>query len=267
MQQGVVQFLSSVTVVDTETTHLQAEQAQICEMAVGKWRGGFWHAQSELFNVEGGIPPQASARNCISNAMVQHEPTWCQSLDLVRDWMCDHSVFVAHNAEYDRQVLFYSAARADDLELAELFADPHKWLCTWRMSRRIYQHTYKDQLYGQNYLRYALDLDVPQDVGVHRAEADVQVCGKLLERITEDAIQQGFVDPQQPLVPQMLALTHDPILVSVWPMGKYRDQPLANMPTDYFLWALDNLPMLDEKNPGHSRDLIASVTVELEKRL
>ena len=135
------------------------------------------------------------------------------------------------------------------------------------MSQRIYQHTYKDQLYGQNYLRYKLDLDVPADMGVHRAGADVQVCGKLLERLMVDALEQGMLDITQPLAPQMLSLTHDPILVSVWPMGKYRDQPLEKIPTDYFLWALDNLSVLNEKNPGHSRDLIASVTVELEKRL
>jgi DNA polymerase III epsilon subunit-like protein len=264
----VREFLSTVCVLDTETTGVNPETAEIVELATAAKLNHEWHIQSQLFNTPSGVPPEASAKNQISNRMVKDKPYFnSDSLPLIADMLGTPAYFVAHNAEYDRKIFVSAFARMQELDLAEMFANKLSWICTWRVSRHIYQHQFQDQIYGQNYLRYKLDLLVPDSVGVHRAGDDVQVCCALLERIVDDGIDSGHIDPIQPIGPQLVSLTQRAITVAQWPMGKYKGHQLSQIPTDYYIWAIENQGILQENTPGYNWDLAESVRAELETRL
>jgi DNA polymerase III epsilon subunit-like protein len=260
-------FLSLVTVVDTETTNPVPEQADVVELATAV-HIGTWTVQHSLFGVEGGIPPEASAKNQISNRMIDGLPTFGNSVEKVLGMLdLDRPYFVAHNARYDRTVLAHSWRRADLAELAEIVDQDDRWICTWRLSKHAYQHTFSDQLYGQNYLRYRLDLPVDDSVGVQRAAADVQVCAALLERLIDDLSTQGKITANKPLGPQLVSLTAQPIVLAVWPLGKHRGTPVKDLETDYLLWAVDNVKSLDPGDPSFDVDLYETVRSNLESRL
>ena len=264
----ISEFLSSVCVVDTETTGLDPTTAEIVEMACAHYVSGNWSVESQLFNTSNGIPPEASAKNQISRRMLLGQPLFdSEALPQIIDMLGMPKYFVAHNVNYDQKVLSSSFERMGEHTLAVMFQDPNSWICTWRLSKHIYQHSFTDKIYNQNYLRYKLDLPVPDSIGVHRAGADVQVCGALLERIVEDSISGNFVDPTQPIGAQLVELSRAPIIYATWPLGKYRGQTLNSIPTDYFLWAIENQGSLRETDPGYDFDLAESVRQELETRL
>ena len=260
-------FLQLVTVVDTETTSPLPTEAHVAELATACYNQG-WTVSQSLFGVDLGIPPEASAKNQISNRMIAGLPTFEQSVEQVLHMLqLDRPYFVAHNAAYDRTVLANSWRRADMAELADIVDQPDRWICTWRLSRHAYQHQFSDQLYGQNYLRYRLDLPVDDSVGVHRAGEDVKVCAALLERLTEDLLAQGSITTQRPLGPQLVNLAAQPILLNSWPLGKHRGTPVKDLETDYLLWAVDNVKSLDPGDPSFDSDLYETVRHNLESRL
>jgi DNA polymerase III epsilon subunit-like protein len=262
-------FLNSVTVIDTETTHVDANQASIVELATAHHIDGEgWRVNSELFSVLGGIPPEASAKNQISNRMLANRPSLGDSMPQVVDMLnILKSYWVAHNANYDRTVLVNNFVRINQPELAQLFAQTDRWICTWRLSKIAYQHSFVDQVYGQNYLRYRLDLPVDDSLGVHRAGDDVRVCAALLERIVADLIDQGQINTNQPIGEQLVTLSNSPITLAVWPLGKHRGRLVSDLQLDYLVWALDNVQSLDERNTLFDPDLLETVRAELERRL
>ena len=75
----VQQFLESVCVLDTETTGLDPTTAEIVEFACGRYEANQWKVASQLFNTPTGIPPEASAKNQISNRMLQGQPYFNQN--------------------------------------------------------------------------------------------------------------------------------------------------------------------------------------------
>lgn len=260
-------FLALVTVLDTETTNPLPEQAEMVELATAHYHNG-WTVQESLFGIDGGIPPEASAKNQISNRMIAGLPTFGDSVEKVLGMLdLDRPYLVAHNARYDRTVLAHSWRRADMAELADIVDQDDRWICTWRLSKHAYQHTFSDQLYGQNYLRYRLDLPVDDNLGVHRAGADVQVCAALLERLIDDLLDQHKIKANRPLGPQLVSLTQQPIVLKIWPLGKHRGTPVADLETDYLIWAVDNVKSLDPADPSFDIDLYETVRHNLESRL
>lgn len=261
------QFLEQVTVLDTETTGLNPQKAEIVELATARWENQSWSISSALFNALNGVPPESSAKNGISQRMVQDRPYFDESMSDVIHMLGSPRYFVAHNTAYDQPVMVANLTQAGEWELAEMFRSSDIWICTWRISRRIYQHSFTDQIYGQNYLRYRLDLPVPDSVGVHRAGDDVGVCAVLLERLIDDGLDQGILSGLEDLGPQLVRLTQEPIPVLSWPTGKHKGVALRDVPTDYYLWALDKMETLKESNPNRDRDLLASIQAELESRV
>jgi hypothetical protein len=112
-----------------------------------------------------------------------------------------------------------------------------------------------------------LDLDVSDDMILHRADADVTICWKLFLRLLEIALEEGKINPICPILPQLVELCWKPIPIITWPFGKHKGANLDQIPLDYFTWALNNLSSLNEKSPDFDSDLAASVITEVEKRL
>lgn len=262
-------FKRSVTVLDTETTNLIPEQSEIVEIAAARWHDGEWVSRGILLGAYHGIPPEASAKNNISKKMIEGKPKFDQNIKNVKDLLnwSDAGYLVAHNAAYDRAALVAAFTRMHGGADIKTTRDDKKWLCTWRLSKHILSHAFADVQYGLSYLRYYLDLDVPDDIGVHRADADALVCAKLLDRLIDVGVQVGLLDTESDIGTQLNDLCWSHIAIKTWPFGKHRGQLLSDLDNDYYAWALKNLPQLQEGNPSYDIDLSESVRLLLEKRL
>jgi len=266
---NIDKFRSTVTVLDTETTNLIPEQCEIVEIAAAKWHDGRWLSNGMLLGAYHGIPPEASAKNNISNRMIEGKPKFDQNIKNVKNILgwTDARYFVAHNAAYDRASLVAAFTRMHGGSDIKLVTDDSRWLCTWRLSKQILSHGFNDVQYGLGYLRYYLDLDVPDDIGVHRADADALVCAKLLDRLVELAISNGQIDPGLDIGEQLNRLCWTHIETKIWPFGKHKGRLLSDLDNDYYAWALKNLPQLQEDGSSYDPDLSESVRRLLEKRL
>lgn len=262
-------FKQNATVLDTETTNLYPELCEIVEIAGAKWANGNWHAKGMLLGAYHGIPPEASAKNNISNRMIKDLPKFDQNIRLVKEilgWPTT-KYYVAHNAEYDRSALTASFTKMHGGTDAKICKDDNRWICTWRLSRRILVHDFADVQFGLSYLRYRLDLPIDDTVGVHRADQDTMVCAALLDRLIDVAINNRMLDPHSDVGEQLVRMSWDHIPVKNWPIGKYRGQPLSDIPNDYYVWALKNVSQLQDDQPGFDHDLAESVRQLLEQRL
>jgi hypothetical protein len=262
-------FLTEVTVLDTETTNLIAEQAEIVELASARFDdSNGWVIRDRLFNARQGIPPAASAKNNISPRMIQDQPYWDQCTKEIKDMLAwdKAKYFVAHNCSYDQAVLAAAWDRCGSADVASSH-NQSDWICTWRLSKQILGHDFGDIEYGLNYLRYLLDLPVPDSHVSHRAGADTLMCALLLERLISIGVEKDLLSLDADLGSQLHALCWSTIQIAVWPFGKYRGVALTEIPDDYWVWALKNLPALNDAEAGYDRDLAENVRLLLEARL
>ena len=266
----VKEFLSQVTVVDTETTSADPKEAELVEVASGYYGDDSWAVESQLVRPIRDIPYEASAIHHISNRMVRNFPTFDEQIDRVSELIRLNSTqyMAAHNAHFDRVVLGSAYSKGFVDEIFEPFVAKEKWICTWRLAREVLAGSgfekKKDTL---SYLRYSLDLDVPEELPAHRAGADVFTCGRLLEKLIEIAIDNGQVRLEKDIGEQLIHLCYKPYKHQIWPFGKHKGKKLTEVPTDYYVWAIDNMDILDDKNSKYDEDLAHSVTEVLESRL
>jgi len=263
-------FLNSVTVLDTETTNLKPELAEIVEIAGAAYDGQNWQVTDMLLGARDGIPPEASAKTHISNRMIAGLPTFAavqnQVIKIMR-WDTT-KYWVAHNCGYDQTVLAKAWCDAGDSSgRSERVSNKDNWICTYRLSKRLLDLDFADMQYNLSYLRYKLDLPVDDNFESHRAGADTVVCAVLFEFLLDYALATDRVTDGADLGDQIHALCWQTIPYKTWPFGKNKGKKFAEIPTDYYLWALTNLDAINEAKPDYNRDLCESVRSELESRL
>ncbi len=252
-----------VLVLDTECTHADPTQAEIVELAVATWDHA-WQMESVLFGSRQPMPPEASAVTHIHPDAIVHLPLFVQSAEQVISMLVsDRNYYVSHNIKYDRHVLGTHLHQMEP-DLARMVTDPDRWICTLRLSRLAWPQA---NSHAQSYLRYWLNLPVSADLISHRAGPDTQVCVSLLERVVQELTEQGVLNTNADLAPQLVRLTQAPIPVVTWPFGKHKGKLFADLDTDYLLWCLDNLKYLNEQDPDHDPDLAEAVRITLESRL
>ena len=268
-------FLEKTVVLDTETTNLYAEKAEICELATAVYNSGTsrWMHSSSLFGTIHPIPPEASAKNNISQSMLAGRPTFGQKWNVATEMLeqGSKSYYIAHNSEYDRRV-FENVVERDNLNLGPKLGkmlEKNSWICTWRLAKAIYGVDFNDMQYGLNYLRYRLNLPVDDDIVAHRASNDVVMTCALLERLITEAWQNELVDPSSDLElgTQLHALCWKPHEWKTWPYGKHRGAEIKKLPNDYIIWAIDNMDVLNQDSSNYNFDLAYSLKAEIENRL
>lgn len=267
-------FLKGVIVLDTETTNLYADKAEIVEIASATYDGHNWNVNSMLLGAKDGIPPEASAKNHISNRMIAGLPTFAETVDKVTDllrWNCaDDLMYVAHNSKYDQIALataFRTCADHWHHYAEEVAMNPCKWICTFRLARQLLNDSFDDMQYNLSYLRYKLDLPIEDDVSVHRAAGDTLTCAVLFEFLVDYALATDKVIEGPDLGTQIFELCWSPIIKTKWPFGKHKGALLTAIPTDYYMWAINNMDILNEDKSDYDSDLAESVKRVLEKRL
>ena len=262
-------FLQTVSVIDTETTNLDPAKAEIVEIAGATYNGHSWLVSDMLLGSVNRIPPEASAKNHISQRMIAGLPIFSESVDKVKvvlGW--DNRYIVAHNCQYDQTVLavaWETSGLSDDTEKA---VDRSNWICTHRLSKHLLHGVdFPDMQYNLNYLRYKLDLPIPDDTVSHRAGADTLTCAILFEFLLDYAIATGAVCDNHTVGDQLVNLCWSPIKMKSWPFGKNKGRLLSEIETDYYMWAIGNMDSLNEDYESYDPDLAASVASELESRI
>ncbi len=266
---NIKEFFNKTRIVDTETTGIEADTSELVEIASGKLIDNEWQVKEILLKPLRPIPPEASAIHHISNRMIADQPLFDDAINDIGDILDLDSVevMVAHNSEFDRQILEVSYARCFKFDEFKPFDKKENWICTWRLAKAVLGVDYERIRYGLGFLRYYLDLDVSDDLPAHRAAADVTTCGRLLEKLLDVAIEQNVVDSNNEISSQLIKLCWDPIKITKWSIGrKYSGWELSEIPTDYYFWAIANIDELNEKNSRYNMDLATSVEKILSNR-
>ena len=218
-------------VVDTETTGLDPQACRVVSVA-GVWaRPGAGILRRESFLVDPGvpIPPEASAVHHIVDRHVQGAPLLAKVLPIFQG--SDFDLYAAHNAAFD---------------FGFLPAAGRPVLCTLRLAKKLWPGLPR---HGNQYLRYALKLEVPEAEGLpaHEALADALVTARLL-LFELETIRTGAVPGLPPLetLHDLVAWADAPNLLATCQFGnKHRGTPWAKVPKDYLAWMKREVRDLD----------------------
>ena len=268
MNEKIKEFLNQVTILDTETTGVDFGVSEVIEVAGGKFVNNNWEVRELLLGSKNPIPVEASAVNYISNKMIKGLPTFAQMTDKIAEVISlnDTKYMVAHNSNFDRRIMVASYERMGSNEF-DKFKVQEDWICTWKLAQQILGHRYDEIKYNLSYLRFLLDLDIDDSLAPHRAAADVITCGRLLERLAELAVEYEFIDGTEDIGSQLTKLCWQPLSVSKWPLGKHKGKLIKDVPTEYLLWCVDNIDLLNESHAKFDKDLTLTVIKVLEGRL
>jgi len=216
-------------VIDTETCGLDGGIVEIA--TVDLIDGAIVKPMSDLVSPDRPISHEAMAIHHITEEMVDGKPRIAAVIGKYHG----SPYYVAHNAAFDRGVL------------PEMHG---QWICTLKLAQALYPNI----RYSNQYLRYALKLDVtvPEGLYPHRALYDCYVTAALLKRIIADS---GWS------VEKMLEISNSPTLLRTLKFGKYRGQKIediAQQDPDYLRWMLKSIKDL-------SGDMRFSIEHFLEK--
>jgi exonuclease, DNA polymerase III, epsilon subunit family len=197
--------------VDLETTGGTATHDRITEVGMVLVDEDGVREWSSLINPETRIPPFIESLTGISQAMVEHAPTFAELADTIHAELAGR-LFIAHNARFDHGFLKNAFARTGHVFRPQV-------LCTVKLSRRLYPGFARHNL-DSLIERHGLDVS-----SRHRALGDARLIWQFWQRahaeFSPDAIQDA-IDRlgARPTLPSHL----DPALLDTLPeaAGVYR---------------------------------------------
>lgn len=266
-------FLSNFAGVDFETDNVDRSIAQIIEEGVNpynledqEWvpRDGRLHN-----NGDSEIGPYVSSVNNITKAMVKDRPDYTYEGSLL--WELPYCMFVSHNAVYETAVI------QQYLQPEQIDEVVGRWLCTYRMTKKLFGNDETFENLQLSYLRYRLNLQPVMPDIPHRAGYDAYVTGLLFEAIVDILIENGTLttDPSEVnednvfevWIEQLIAWYDAPIKIEKMPFGKHKGEDLKDVPHSYWTWALNNVNLFDEDHEDYDPDLTNAVIEVLEEQL
>jgi exodeoxyribonuclease X len=160
---------------------------------------------------------------------------------------------VAHNHLYDMRVLNKHG----------IDTSKHNWLCTFKLSKKIFNEMPEIEEMNLPYLRFALELDVPIEMHCHRAGNDCFMTGRLLEALVDFMESMNVLDLDKPYGPQILKWMAEPTLYKFMPFGKHKGVPMDEIPSSYWQWAIEKTDWFNENADNYDADLAASINAVL----
>lgn len=260
MTNKLTELFTNSLIFDTETTSKDFKVAEVIQFASAEYNNStdqFEIVFNEYYKPHEPIDAEVSAINFISNRMVANCEKFDCALLPVQLALDKCGYVVAHNVFYDQKVL-----ERYGLSLP-------KTICTMRMAKKLYNDSDKIKLFNLSYLRFALDLPIPDDITAHNAVSDVIVTGILYQTLIADAIAAGVLDVDSDLSfgEQITAWLDEPIIMRLMPFGKHKGKELNEVPLEYWRWAFENLDSLNEERPEFDKDFAASATQVVETLL
>lgn len=261
MSNPVEDLLNECIVIDTETTSLDFKEAEVIQYAgdsviniLERYAadGHEGAVPAQFFTTDNPITAETSSITTITNRMVKGSPKFSEKKDEIEEDINSHRYMVAHNSYYDEGIF-----RTQGLKFPQT-------ICTMRFAKKLYKDDVNITKHNLSFLRYALDLPIPDDVPAHLADADVLVTTLLFVRLVEDAIAAGKLDATQDLGEQITEWLDKPVVITIMPFGKHKGQKMVDVPISYWQWGLENFNSLDEEDSAFDRDFAASVTLAIE---
>lgn len=251
------EFLKSCLVLDTETNSDDYKIAEIVESGFVIRENGDWTIFQELHKpIERPIPPKVESICYITNEMVADAHPFSSCIPVFQDVVDSYSqgYLVAHNHFFDMRVL----------ENHNIKFTTQKWICTWRMAKKLFADVPEIEETNLPYLRFALKLDVPIEMYCHRAGNDSFMTGRLLEYFVDMMEEMGILNPNESYGPQIANWAAEPIIYKRMPFGKHKGELMTEVPTSYWNWAMKNTHWFDETADNFDPDLLASIHKALE---
>ena len=205
-----------IYVVDVETTGLDPAVDRVVEIAIllvnEKQLRVMPHPHiNKLVDPQILIPATASAiHHIVEEDIVCGRPIFFEDARETALACEADGVLAAHNAAFD----------------SAFIPTKNKWICTMRVAKHLWPDA---PGYGNQVLRYWLELPVDSDCVPHRALGDAQVTAQLLR--LQLALVDGSVD-------RLLELTETPALLKTVPFGKHKGEAWKDVPRDYLEWAV-----------------------------
>jgi exodeoxyribonuclease X len=217
-------------VLDVETTGADPFKDGVCEV------GFCATTQTEQIDagallVDPGVPisPEASAVHHMIDEDVAGQPVLADVLAaMAANWPVwgEAQAYVAHNAPFDKAFL-------------PSLAGARPWIDTYRAAKRYLPELPK---HSNQFLRYALKLDVPRDAASHRALGDAIVTAALLRHLLAGPAREDF---ERLGVAAFAAHVDSPLLLTMVAFGKHQGKRWADVPRDYLQWMLRQQPGFD----------------------
>jgi len=208
--------------LDTETTGVDTEKDDVIQIAyqvVDELGSPLTDIAVQFCSTVTSVPYAASAVNHIIAEDLIKAPSID---DVIRDinTVCKEynvKAMVCHNLPFDGPMLakYHIPPKFSVLE----------GLCTLKLARSLFPDADSHAL---QFLRYYLKLDVPRDVGAHRADVDVIVLASLFREILEKV----------PTLDGLLGICDRPVYIKRMPFGKHKGTLLTDIPGSYIEWAL-----------------------------
>jgi len=243
-------FLQSCLILDTETTGKDYNTAEIIEAGFVIRDNNDWIIFQELHKPKSTVPPMVSSICYITNKMVEDKPTFVSTKDVFQTVVDGFSngYAVGHNYFYDMKVLQNHGITM-----------PAESICTWRMSKKLFNGVEDIESTSLPYLRFALDLDVPIGMYCHRAGNDSFITAKLLEVLVDLMESSNLLDTNKPYGPQIAQWAKEPIIYERMPFGKHKGELMTEIPKSYWMWCVKNMDSLNEDADNFDPDLAASI--------
>jgi DNA polymerase III epsilon subunit family exonuclease len=166
-------------IVDTETTGLEPRLDALVEVAAVKMLNGeIIDEWDTLVNPGVFIPQETTDITGITTEMVKDAPWFKDVADDYLKFLGDDSVFVAHNAEFDRAFLNIHLGRLEK----PVMANPY--LCTFRLAKQVHPNLKK---YGLGELASIFDIELNN---AHRAIHDARATAYLFSKFMR-VLQDG----------------------------------------------------------------------------
>lgn len=227
-------------VIDFETTGTPSEEEKhdICEIGWsdvlivdGEVRDPLL-PQSMLINPNRPMPIEALAVHHIRDADLVGAEALFVGLRALQAGMGQTSVYVAHNADFERN--FFSGGEVP-------------WICTLKAAYRIWPDAPK---HSNQVLRYFLGLDLPAEHAMppHRAGPDAYVTAWILATMLREGANPD----------ELIHWSSGPALLPKIGFGKHRGSKWEDVPTDYLEWIIKQTDM--------DRDARANAKYHLRKR-
>jgi len=163
-------LLQPLIFLDLETTGMLAAEERITEIGlIEVANGAFVDSWSQLVNPQKSIPPFIEALTGITNAMVEHAPSFEQLAPGLFERL-QGKLLVAHNARFDYGFLRNEFARLD-------MPYESRVLCTVKLSRKLFPEQRRHNL-DSLIERHGLNCSAR-----HRALGDAEVLWQFLQKI------------------------------------------------------------------------------------
>lgn len=265
MTNSIEDLYQNSIVIDFETTSLDFREAEVIQYAGDNVidileqaaQNGYDKAATyQFYKPDDPVTPKISSVTCITNRMLEGMPSFKDHQDDIEKQLNAHEYLIAHNAYYEEGVL-----KSHGMKFP-------KTICTMRFARKLYKGSETITEHNLTFLRYALDLPIPDDIRAHLAHEDAMVTALLFIRLVDDAVEAGIIDLDAGNIgKQIVNWLDEPIIVDTMPFGKHKGTKLKEVPLDYWKWGIDNFDSLDEDNPAYDKDFAISVMLAVEEIL